>query len=661
MDQIGIFILITLIHFDSYSDSITRELCTFTINDQIIDVEALRVSLSVPSQIFIRGWFRWKNALHYKDYSWLADSSQQKGIIFGGGGTFSAIYPNENNLTEEQFKDFVTSTPDGNLLNTFGWYHGSLENPRWRDYLLSFIYQQIDAGAGHIFIDEPDGAYFLIEGFDKYNLNAFRAFLINKYSVQRNWATDDHRWFDTFGINLTDTNICPDQKITSFNYRAYLKKKGFIFNPWDANNPLSEEWSLFLTESRSRILQEYVGKIRKYSESIGKKVLISTNGINNFVDFQIFGLDRSYLMLDQYGHVNASASQLSRWRAVVLQSNVILGKEVPVVFFHDWGQDFPWAQISNADKKLWLEKYAMEIFAAGGFFAFPVLSPWNHDEENDSIIQVIRKLLTFINTNSTVYALKYPRVMLESDEIEYPEGISITCFFQQSFNRLLIHLVNNEFDRRYHIISAQKNFEIKINKPIKPKKIYLLSPQLERQIDINFEKYQDRVCMKIPHLETYAVIVIELSEVPLWEADHTIYILTKYQWARPVKTVFKLSDQSVILNNLPNAFIHGKYNRKLSRDLIFDLEFSKSSIFSFFIRSVAVLSAYLEVYLDDKIVLKKELKDRDGKNDCTSLEYGKLINVKIPAGRHILMIRNRGEDWFTIDFFSIRPTALNHR
>ena len=114
-------------------------------------------------------------------------------------------------------------------------------------------------------------------------------------------------------------------------------------------------------------------RIRKYGRSQGREILIGANGMARDVDLQVLGVWGQWRTHD--GHVDLSENscpcgdrsyaEASRSRASPYQSFCSrLGFGDP---------PFPWLAVRPSERELWMRTRGAEIYAAGGFFAFPVL------------------------------------------------------------------------------------------------------------------------------------------------------------------------------------------------------------------------------------------------------------------------------------------------
>ena len=95
------------------------------------------------------------------------------------------------------------------------------------------------------------------------------------------------------------------------------------------------------------VWKEVCERIRAYARAKGRRVLITANGLNRHVDHQIQNLWDNHLFLDKEKRVDARQSLFSWGRDLVHKSRTLLGREVPIVVFHDWGFGMPWQNISK--------------------------------------------------------------------------------------------------------------------------------------------------------------------------------------------------------------------------------------------------------------------------------------------------------------------------
>ncbi|MGC9261557.1 MAG: hypothetical protein ACP5I8_15955 [Phycisphaerae bacterium] len=436
-----------------------QALTCFTVNEFDLTPHACGLSMAVPSQSWERAWFKWGNAPDWRAMAGDVQKAHAVGALFGGGTTCSALYPHENGITTAEFMDMATRDPHGKLfLVGNSYYHGSTVCPAYRRYVLKWVKLQIDAGVDTLFMDEVNGAYCNLEGYDRYGLAAFRQYLIRRFVRHEHWSVQDPRWKSRFGIDLTDSKECPDHTIRTFDYAAYLRKNHWADQPIQKSNPLAEIWGTagdwrlqniigdtYCAWRNNSVWHYWVTHIRAYAAKQHRRVWIAANGLNRWVDYQIGGGGTIWnFPRSSNGQLDCTSSCLADWRSYYKRSTELLnGKEVPIMIFHDWGVGFPWMdKLTDAERVAWLQAYAPEVFAAGLFFAYPVLGPFGCDAANNGTLEIIQKQARFVKMMSPL--LRHV-VWQDPAMAAYTGKAEITVQSQPNTHRVVIHLVNRRY------------------------------------------------------------------------------------------------------------------------------------------------------------------------------------------------------------------------
>jgi hypothetical protein len=170
-------------------------------------------------------------------------------------------------------------------------------------------------------------------------------------------------------------------------------------------------------------------------------VYLSGNGIVPYVDLQVLGVWDRWAVRD--GHIDLSQSQIPVWQAVVHRGRQVAGRRVPVVLFHDWGfgdPPFPWLAVPAAERAIWMRTRGAEIYAAGGFFAFPVLGPFGCNAARDGTLGEIQRQTAFYQRNRHLY--------LDSDFLgsetlrTEDEDLSLAVGWHEGRRSVLLHVIN---------------------------------------------------------------------------------------------------------------------------------------------------------------------------------------------------------------------------
>jgi hypothetical protein len=420
----------------------------FTMNEPTTSADAVEVASRTGSDLLIRGWFKWGNAPPVQRWQWIPARIHQLGAWFGGGITCSALIEGENGLTPAQMLDMATRGPDGQPVNAWGRpniRHGSLSSPAYLDYLFRWCREQMDAGADYLFMDENTAALQRNEGYDDYSLNDFRIFLLNQLPMTQGWTPGDQRWQTRFKIELADPRICPGSDMRTFHYRAYLRERGLLGDPLGHDNPLAAAWRRFRAWRDDRAWKSLTDRIRGYAAGKNRRVFISANGLVRYVDLQVLGVWKRWLVKD--GRVDLSQSQLPLWRELVVQGQTLAGKRVPVVLFHDWGMGhppFPWLAVSPAQRKIWMRVRGPEIYAAGGLFAFPVLGPFGCDAARDGTLETIAQQTRFYQSNRRLFS--EGRYLGSVSVRTAAPNLSLAVWTTGQPREVAIHVINRQAD-----------------------------------------------------------------------------------------------------------------------------------------------------------------------------------------------------------------------
>jgi len=626
------------------------EAAVYTVNESIQTERGLELARKTGSDVLIRAWFKWRHADDYSKRAPLVPQAHALGALFGGGITCSALYDGENGLSEAQVGDMATRGPDGRLVDAWGQAgtrHGSLSSPAYLEYLLSWCRRQIDAGADYLFMDEINAALGPREGFDDHSVRDFRAFLLRRYVDGLGWARDDARWRDALAIDLGDRAVCPDATLGSFAYRAYLAARGLASNPHAPANPLAKDWHAFRRERDERAWKSLTGAIRAYAASKGRRVLLSANGLARHVDLQVLGVWDRWRVRD--GAVDLSESQAEEWASTVAAGWALAGRRVPVVFFHDWGfGGFPWMKVSPADRELWMRVRGAEIYAAGGFFAFPVLGPFGNDALRDGTLREVARQAAYYQRHKALY-LGSRLAGFEPLESREPL-LSLALWRRDKPPALLLHAVNRQAEGGRPTRRARVAVRLPVERP--PKRVRVVSPDWDGERAGEAASDRGGLTVVLPDLEAYAVAILDYDELPELKLMGR-RVVPAPRWERPDRNEFVVGEDGTVGEQWAlNAFLQGKLHPELRNPPTFFVHLRRAGALRVHVRAVATLGARLECLVDGALVKAVDLPDRDGKNDGSAREHDATCEFPIPAGRHRVTIQNTGGDWATIAWYA---------
>lgn len=99
---------------------------------------------------------------------------------------------------------------------------------------------------------------------------------------------------------------------------------------------------------------------------------------------------------------------------------------------------------------------------------------------------------------------------------------------------------------------------------------------------------------------------------------------------------------------LLNAFVHGTGHPELRRPFQLSAWLAEQARLVLHVNSVSE-GAVLSVRVDGEEVFRRPLPNRDGQSQVNG-EYNLELSVTLPAGRHLIEVRNAGGDWFYLDW-----------
>ncbi len=629
-----------------------RDAVIYTINEGTRSAYGLELARKVGSEVMIRAWFKWGKAPPVHRWRELPRQAHAFGALFGGGITCSALYDNENGLTPEQVLDMATRGPDGNLVDAWdrpGIRHGSLSSPAYLDYLLRWCREQIEAGADYLFMDEHTAALSDREGYDDHSLNAFRRFLLEEYEPTRGWAETDPRWLAEFGIDPSDRALCPGGTVASFDYRAYLRARGHLERPRRPENPLAAAWDEFRAQRDGRAWKLLTDRIRACAAEQGRKVLISANGIAPFVDLQVLGVWGQWATRE--GHIDLSEDLIPHWRAVVRKGCRAAGREVPVVLFHDWGfgdPPFPWLAVPPSERVVWMRTRGAEIFAAGAFFAFPVLGPFGCDALRDGTLAAMARQTAFYARHRGLYLRSrwLGREGLGADA----DGLSLAAAWSDDARAVVLHVVNRDV-RAGALVPRTGPVRVRLPLPSPPDAAVAISPDHEGERPLECREAEGAVEVVLPSLEAYSVVLLRYAAAPdLSAITDASRIWPARRWARPRRAEFRVLPGGAIEHDEDlEGFLQGMLHTHLRNPPVFLVEALGPAELRVRVRAVAAAGARLSVRIDEETPVTVDLPDLDGKN-TDALEYGRTVPFPIPPGRHRVSLDNTGGDWLVLEW-----------
>lgn len=467
-----------------------------------------------------------------------------KGIAFIGGGTASVIFREEFG-SDAIFNDL--STRDANNVPVPHEYivpgarRGSLMNPSFRKELVDYCKIQIDGGVDGLFLDEVNGGFAGglshnwngNEGFDDHALADFNQYLIEKYP---DFTAEE--WKAAFGMtddNIIRTDVPSNDLSHNFNYRTYLQANGWngstgpADSPLNELNPLAKEWGSvvgnrmyadddsFTATYLRRYWQEIVTEIRAYARSKNRRVLITSNGLIPYVDFNSVGMypfnrdeetpdfrGADYVPVVD-GHLNGAKSLLTNYRYLKEMGRRISG-DVPLVVFIDWPNDMMtnYLNLPLSEKQDYWQIFGAEAYASGIYPAFHLRDTVGSPTATDlGMMSFFRDYTRFYKRNRRLYrksAYSANRVVLDAS------NVAASLLSQRGGRLLTLHLINHNYNRA---ITPQGEFSVTVDLPSRPRRVTMVSPDFEGTKRPVHTFGDGKLTVKVDGIRYYDVIVIE--------------------------------------------------------------------------------------------------------------------------------------------------------
>jgi hypothetical protein len=402
---------------------------------------------------------------------------------------------------------------------SFDYFNGDLQKKEYLNFLLGWIFDQIDAGANTLHLDGiADGPSF---GFSDSCMYGFNEYLIGKYVDQYGWAVSDSRWHSVFDISFG--NDCTDGTIRTFDYRKFLVRNGYESDPFQYQFPLGKEfgypWNYVNTYADIRNMEscKYLYEsIKDYAAKKGLDVSVTTNGSSKYVDYQTTGVWSNWSVSG--GRLDIAPSYVRKWREIKDYSVINLHRDIPLIVFHDWGSGMPfYNEIPAADQILWLRVYAPEIFASGAVFAWPFSGGGNNYKPSEAVLDTMQNLIPWYSSNRDLYIgstwisdkqvnLKGQSSMVQTILDQYSD--------QQVIQKRIVHLINKMLDGKRNLVNRE-NFNIRVYSGKKPTSVWAASPDFSDYQKLNFSWAGDTAEITVKYLEAYTVVVLDyLNKVP---------------------------------------------------------------------------------------------------------------------------------------------------
>lgn len=495
--------------------------------------------LSLQPDLVPRAWGQWdREGLKVTDYaSAYAAACQANRTLFVGGLTASVIFTDQ--MSDGDFADEVGRDASGQPVPHSevvpNAYRGSLASPGFRQRIVDIAKLQIDAGVDGVFFDEANASYSGArydgnEGFDDHHVADFGRFLCTRYG-------GDATALAGFGLAASDRLDCSAvDPGASFDYRGYLARQGFQNSPLSPANRLAALWGTTVpnrpdpseggfVETYSMLVywQEIVVAVRTYArERYGKEVLITSNGVFPFVDFQSIGLydwnkdgpgPRGVDYVPTVGtspniHFNGTVSLMPILAALKARSKRIVeaagGHEVPILLFLDWPADAMnrYYAFSKEERQDYVRMFVAEASAFGMWFAFPLATTTDQNTATAlGMMELFQGLRDFYRARREVVSAG--RDLAVTPELSATNVAAHVVGFD---DKTVVHLVNHNYNAGFTRLS---NLSVTLPLAQAPNRVTLVSADQPQDQPAPFSYADGKVTVTVDALVSSAMLVLQ--------------------------------------------------------------------------------------------------------------------------------------------------------
>lgn len=344
--------------------------------DDKTDIDILE---QLHADVISRAQFRWAQSLDetrqcLERKQKAIEDAHRRGMLFIGGMTVSAMYLQNNRGTQildrDELAAMATRSPNNELVDMGGYFHGCINNHRYFEYVEQFMRIIIDGGVDGIHFDEADSRWFHhrpYECFCDHCNEGLRKRLAVRYSSQE--------LSDRYGI----------ANIEEFDYRTYLQEHGWIDCP--GVSPLHHEWWLFQLEACRDRFVDLVADAQAYAQERRGCRLVNTANVYDplwlperclespHVEYVMIGSCLE-LRLREGGRFVRKKRLPPRYSFVPLHLVTrSCTPDRPVTFFIDWppGVQFMLEQTPQMQRNI-LKYLFAEAYSSGVYFHAPYKS-----------------------------------------------------------------------------------------------------------------------------------------------------------------------------------------------------------------------------------------------------------------------------------------------
>lgn len=378
---------------------------------------------------------------------------------------------------------------------------------------------QVDGGVDGVTFDEVNGGFSGgqkygfngNEGFDDYTIADFNRYLLAKYPGYT--AAD---WQARFGMA---------QAPPGFDYRAYLRAHGWNLDPLNAANPLAAEWGRVTAKrmyagdasfTATYLRKYWRGLVTELRSCARRKILISSNGLLPYVDFNSVGMypwnpdeqTPDYRGADYVpvvdGHLNGAKSLQANYRYLAETGAQIAG-DVPVVVFIDWPNDMMtnYLRLPLAEKQDYWRIFGAEAYPNGIFPAFHLKDTvGDPTAEESGILDFFGAYTQFYKDHRALFRANHTDT--RPVRVDAP-AVAASLLVQPGTGGRTLHLVNHNYAGG---IVPQAGVTVAADLPSCPRRVTMVSPDFTGSRTPSSSCRHGKLTVTVDRLDYYDVLVL---------------------------------------------------------------------------------------------------------------------------------------------------------
>jgi hypothetical protein len=313
------------------------------------------------------------------------------------------------------------------------------------------------------------------------------------------------------------------------------RQGGLFYEIWTAGDFLGASRS-FRSKRNERVNNYIFEHTREYGAAKDKIVYVTANGITPSSDYNDVGVYA--LPTDDPDipnpHLDGDRIQMSLFRSKKEWAQRL--SDVPTMLFLDYGfEGFPFQDLATQEEReAYLRIYVPEIYVSGLLFSYPVKVSWGYNayddwnaEHTSTTYDAIVKQSRFLNTYSSIYKDASIDPMEEDVKVKVKEEwiapsnsgkanqakVSIALMNANDGDNAYLHVINHDWDSNAHRMREQAHIRIFIPLSVgmSVDGINIISPDLDKDIQVDWIRESDGVYLTLPSLMYYNIVIIEID------------------------------------------------------------------------------------------------------------------------------------------------------